>query len=182
MYFLIITLYGTVTLSANLLFHKIRHHSLHLCVCYLQKLVYILKLLTVRPDSPEYHQEKKVDPKERHVIKSGRQLFSVTQYGRKLNVSVFVSPFYRILPSFEPLLPTVLCCNFHEKNNIVQDIQQIFNKTNFQEKIGRTANPVNHNLTYFPISTAPFDQLVYDQKLTIKLTVSILPLQTLSTN
>lgn len=115
MYFLIITLYGTVTLSANLLFHKIRHHSLHLCVCYLQKLVYILKLLTVRPDSPEYHQGKKADPKERHVIKSGRQLFSVAQYGRKLNVSVFVSPFYRILPPFEPLLPTVLCCNFHEK-------------------------------------------------------------------
>ena len=115
MYFLIITLYGTVTLSANLLFPKIRHHSLHLCVCYLQKLVYILKLLTVRPDSPEYHQEKKADPKERHVIKSGRQLFSVAQYGRKLNVSVFVTPFYRILPPFEPLLPTVLCCNFHKK-------------------------------------------------------------------
>ena len=101
MYFLIITLYGTVTLSANLLFHKIRHHSLHLCVCYLQKLVYILKLLTVRPDSPEYHQGKKADPKERHVIKSGRQLFSVAQYGRKLNVSVFVTPFYRILPPFD---------------------------------------------------------------------------------
>ena len=149
MYFLIITLYGTVTLSANLLFHKIRHHSLHLCVCYLQKLVYILKLLTVRPDSPEYHQEKKVDPKERHVIKSGRQLFSVTQYGRKLNVSVFVTPFYRILPPFEPLLPTVLCCNFLEKNNIVQDIQQIFNKINFSEKIGRTANPQSNILSHF---------------------------------
>ena len=59
MYFLIITLYGTVTLSDNLLFHKIRHHSLHLCVCFLQKLGYILKLLTIRPDSPEDHQKKK---------------------------------------------------------------------------------------------------------------------------
>lgn len=34
---------------------------------------------------------------------------------------------------------------------------------------------MNHNLTYFPISTAPFDQLVYDQKPTIKLSFHIAP-------
>ena len=131
---LIITLYGTVTLSDNLLFHKIRHHSLRLCVCYLQKLGYILKLLTVRPDSPEYHQEKKVDPKERHVIKSGRQLFSVAQYGRKLNVSVFVTPFYRILPPFKPLLATVLCCNFYEKITLSKIFRKYLIKLIFRKR------------------------------------------------
>ena len=138
MYFLIITLYAlrypNPILYDNLLFHKIRHHSLHLCVFFLQKLGYILKLLTIRPESPEDHQKKKADPKERHVIKSGRQLFSVAQYGRKLNVSVFVSPFYRILPPFEPLLPTVLCCNFHEKIMLSKIFRKYLMKLIFRKR------------------------------------------------
>ena len=131
---LIITLYGTVTLSDNHLFRKIRHHSLHLCVCYLQKLGYILKLLTVRPESPEYHQEKKADPTERHVIKSGRQLFAVAQYGGKLNVSVSVTPFYRILPPFKPLLATVLCCNFYEKITLSKIFRKYLIKLIFRKR------------------------------------------------